>query len=80
MNVEHAKNTYNIQHTTYNRKEGGIYIYIYIHLYMISAYFYNKHTTMILEGLAVKPTAGVKDSSGCVTRLTLFRPEGRGVE
>ena len=42
MNVEHAKNTYNIQHTTYNiqhttyniqQKGGGEYIYIYIFIY-----------------------------------------------
>ena len=60
----------------YNReRSGGIYIYIYTNI-CISDYFYNKHTAIILEALDFleKPTAGAKDSSGCVTRFTLFRP------
>ena len=40
MNVEHVKNTYNIQKIAYNRKEGG-YIYIYIFIFIYKTYNHN---------------------------------------
>ena len=53
---------YQITSTTEKGVGEYIYRYLYINIYIIyiSDYFYNKHTTTILEALAEKPTAGVK--------------------